>query len=341
MRARSNDGAEPLVSVVVVTFRRQDLLTSCLQSVRTALEELNGPAEAVVVDNGAGGESDEIVRRQFPDMRLLSIGENVGFAAAVMRGVRVTRAPWVAVLNDDLTVDPDALAALLQAGGTDPSVGAVAAQLRFADRPGMINSAGIELDRLGVASDRLLGASVAESEHEPIEVFGASGGAALYRRSMLEELGGFDESFFAYLEDVDLAWRARMRGWRALYAPRAVAYHHHSATLGHGSAPKLFLVGRNRVRLLAKNATTKTLLRHGSGIVVYELAYVLFAAIRFRTLAPLRGRLVGLREWQRYRQSGAADRRHLQLVPAAGASRALRRHRVWKDASADLDSTRD
>jgi GT2 family glycosyltransferase len=327
---QSDVAVEPLLSVVIVAFRRPDLLALCLRSVREAVQQLEGPAEVVVVDNNPGTKTGDVVRTDFPEVQLLTVGENVGFAPAVMRGLRATRGPWVALLNDDLTVDPKALSALLEAGRNDPSVGAVAAQLRFAHRPNVINSAGIQVDRLGVATDRLLGTSAEESEREPIEVFGVSGGGALYRRSMLDEVGGFDESFFAYLEDVDLAWRARMRGWRALYAPDAVAYHHHSATLGHGSASKLFLVGRNRIRLLAKNATTRNLLQYGLGIAMYDLAYVAFAAMRYRTLAPLRGRLNGLREWPRYRRSGSAGRREVHLAAPGGPRAALSRDRVWE-----------
>ena len=104
---------------------------------------------------------------------------------------------------------------------------------------------------------------------------------------MLRDVGGFDERFFAYYEDADLAWRARMRGWRCVYEPTAIVYHVHSATLGHESPRKHYLVGRNRVRTLAKNATGAQLLRFGPAILAYELAYVAFVAFTSRTLAPL------------------------------------------------------
>src|SRR5207247_10545644 len=105
-------------------------------------------------------------------------------------------------------------------------------------------------------------------EREPYEVFGATGGGALFRTQMLEDVGGFDETFFAFFEDVDLAWRARAFGWRALYAPGAVVYHHHSATARHGSPAKLHLVGRNRVRTLAKNATRAIMLRNAARMLL-------------------------------------------------------------------------
>ena len=106
---------------------------------------------------------------------------------------------------------------------------------------------------------------------------------------MLEQVGGFDDTYFAFFEDVDLAWRARAHGWRTLYAPQAVVYHHHSATARHGSPAKLYLVGRNRVRTLAKNASVAMLLRNAPRMVLYELGYVVFTSLTTRNLAPLQG----------------------------------------------------
>jgi GT2 family glycosyltransferase len=200
--------------------------------------------------------------------------------------------------------------------------------MRFADRPGVINSAGIEIDRLGVVYDRLLGAPAGSGGTQITEVFGASAGAALYRKEMLDEIEGFDGSFFVFLEDADVAWRARMAGWRCLYEPRAIAYHHHSATAGHASSFKHFHVGRNRVRLLAKNAPGRQLARYGPLMIAYDGAYVAFAAVADRTLAPLRGRLRGLREWRSYRREARA-RRPVALAPIRGVRAALERRSSW------------
>jgi len=221
---------------------------------------------------------------------------------------------------------------MLDAGRLHPRVGSVAAQMRFADRRHLLNSAGLELDRLGVAADRLVGTPLAElRESAPYEVFGATGGAAIFRRQMLDQVGGFDESFFAFFEDADLAWRAQAHGWRALYAPEAVVYHHHSATAQHGSPAKLYLVGRNRVRTLAKNASNGMLLLNAPWMLAYDSAYVVYASINSRSLAALRGRLDGLREWREYRRSGAPHRRPLSLRRPLGFRRALQRHRGYTE----------
>ncbi len=198
----------------------------------------------------------------------------------------------------------------------------------FAGSGDTIKAAGIEIDELGIAYERLLGALAAEGGAEVADVFGASGAACLYRRAMLDALGGFDQSFFAYLEDADLAWRAQMNGWRCVYAPRAVVRHHHSATLGHRSSEKYFLVGRNRVRMLAKNVTRSHLMRRGFQLALYDLAYVAYAAVRARTLAPVRGRLHGVREWRAYR-TASPSRRAAPLARPGGLREALKRDRAY------------
>jgi GT2 family glycosyltransferase len=323
----------PRVSAIVVNHRRPEMTSACLRALHTALARIGEPCEIVVVDNGSGDESCEVIERTAPDATLIEMPRNVGFPPAASEGIRRSTGDWALLVNNDVIVTPDAVAELLAAGESAADIGSVAAQMVFANDPAVINSAGIGVDRLGVAYDRLLGAPAAASEREPVEVFGACGGAALHRRRMLDEVGGMDETYFFALDDVDLAWRARMRGWRCLYAPSAVVHHHHGATTAHGSDLKYFHVGLNRVRTLAKNADRGLLLRYGPGMVAYDVAYVAFAGIADRTLAPLRGRLRGLREWRAYRRAGAG-RRPVELAPVRGLGAALGRRSVWARHSA-------
>ncbi len=322
----------PVLSVIVVSYRKGELLERCLLSAQTALWKVEGSTELIVILNGTSSDEGLSSEGLLEDIEIVYEPENIGFAPAVSEGIRHAKGDWVALLNDDATVEPDALARMLAAGTSAADVGSVAAQMRFSDRPKVINSAGIEVDRLGVAYDRLLGKPIGAGETETIEVFGASGGAALYRRAMLAEIGGFDGSFFAYLEDVDVAWRARMKGWRCLYVPSAVVFHHHSATLGHASTRKYYLVGRNRILLLAKNADSALLRRYGLLMLANDLAYVVFVALTKLTLTPLSGRVTGLRKWQHYRRLGAENRRAIPLARISGIRAALRRQRTWKPA---------
>jgi GT2 family glycosyltransferase len=166
----------------------------------------------------------------------------------------------------------------------------------------------------------------------PAEVLGATACVALYRRAMLDAVGGFDASFFAYQEDADVAWRARMGGWRCRYEPLALAWHHGSATSREGTDFKYRLVGRNRVRMIAKNASRGQLARHAPGMLAYDLAYVLFVLVTDRSLAPLQGRVRGLREWRHYRAAGERTRRPVALE-RGGWRAALRQRSAYRLAA--------
>jgi len=324
---RPPETAAPLISVIVVAYRRRGALAECLDSCLRARDAVPGDTEIIVVDNG---DLAPLVRERWPSVRLLEPGRNLGFAGAVQRALEVARGEWVALVNDDARLEPDALARLLAAGERDARIGSVAAQVRFDSDSSLINSAGINVDSLGIATERLAGRPLVEAEHAQ-EVFGACGCVALYRAEMLRAIGGFEERFFAYLEDVDVAWRARAAGWTAVYEPLAIAYHRGSASSGEGSDIKYFLVGRNRVRVLARNATTWQLVRAFPAIVLYDLAYVAFVLVSDRTLAPLRGRVAGLREWSSTRNETRGRRRRIELSsPLYGWLGALRQHAAYR-----------
>jgi GT2 family glycosyltransferase len=315
------------VSVVIVAFRQREALVAALRSASAAAARVPGGAEVIVVDNG--GLAD-LVRASAPEARLIEPGTNIGFAGAVNRAIAVANGRWVALLNDDASLDEEALAVALSAGERDPKIGSVAGQVRFEAAPGVINCAGIAVDSLGVAVERLAGRPVADAATGG-EVFGATGCFALYRSEMLERVGGFEQRFFAYLEDVDLAWRAAAGGWRAVYEPGAVAFHRGSASSGEGSRLKYWLGGRNRVWLLARNATGAQLRRALLGILLYDGAYIAYAAVADRTLAPLQGRLTGLRSWRAMRRERDAERATVTLSPAAaGWAQSARMHRAYR-----------
>lgn len=323
------------VSALVVNLNQREHTVRCAESLLVALRGLQGESELVVVDNGSTDNSNHALYKRFPQVRIIERGRNTGFAPALAEGLRQTSGEWILLVNNDATIEPDGVQRMLEVGERDPSVGSVAATILFADGSDRINSAGIVVDRLGIGHDRLIGKPAHERAPAPLDVFGASGGGALLRRAMLEDIGGIDESLFVYLEDVDIAWRAQARGWRAVYAPDAIVRHHHSVTSGHTSDFKYFHVGLNRVRMLAKNASTRQLLRYGLAMIAYDLAYVAYAAVADRTAAPLRGRLQGLAEWRRYRrQPRAARLDHTRLAPITGIRAAVRRRRAWMERSA-------
>lgn len=170
-----------------------------------ALARVEQETELIVVDNRSSDGPVELVREDFSEAKRVPLPRNRGFAGGLAAGI-AEAGDWIAVFRNDLTVEPDAVAMLLKAAERDPRVGSVAGRMRFADRRDVLNSAGLELGRLGIAADRLVGQRASDfGAREPYEVFGATGGAALFRTDMLEQVGGFDDTFFACFEDGGVA----------------------------------------------------------------------------------------------------------------------------------------
>jgi GT2 family glycosyltransferase len=250
--------------------------------------------EVFVVDNGSQDGSVAWIRENYRSVHVIENARNLGFAAPVNQGIAASSGPYVAVLNNDAEPAPQWLEALVQAAEGDERVGMCASRMMFADRPTVINSTGICIDRVAIVWDRRGGEIADGRETEPVEVFGPCAGAALYRREMLLQVGLFDEDFVAYLEDADLAWRARQHGWRCLYVPSAEVLHRHSATSQEGSPFKSFHLGRNKVWMVVKNYPFRSLWYAIPLVILYDLAAVLYALIVLRDVHALRGRLAGL-----------------------------------------------
>ena len=317
-----------LVTVVIPTWNGRRLLDPCLAGLGAQTWR---DITIVIVDNGSTDGTASWVQERYPDVQVIANDRNLGFAAAVNQGIRVSDSRYVVTLNNDTEPEPGWLAALVATAERDPTVGMCASKMLFADRPGVINSTGIYLDRTGIAWDRRGGEPDDERGTEPVEVFGPCGGAALYRRTMLDEVGLFEEDFFAYLEDVDLAWRARLAGWRCLYVPAARVLHHHSATSVEGSSFKRYLLGRNKVWLIAKNYPFAPLWPYVPLLFLYDLAAVLYALAARHDTYALRGRLAGLasvgRMWRKRRRPNPALRSDLgYLNPLEPPWRVRRRY---------------
>ena len=278
------------VAVVIVSWNGRDHLRPCLHALAT---QTYPNLKVVVVDNASTDGSPELVRNEFPQVQVIQSSKNLGFAAANNLAIRATNTPFVATLNNDTVVDPTWLQALVETAESGPGVGSVASRMVFAHAPEVMNSSGIAIDPVGIAWDRW-GGYPASMATEPGEVFGACAGAALYRREMLDDVGLFSERFFAYLEDVDLSWRARLRRWRCLYAPDALVRHAHSGTLGEGSPRKRYLLARNKIWMIARCAPAEDLRERLPHIVVYDLGAAAFGVMRQHDFASVQGRLAGL-----------------------------------------------
>jgi len=243
------------VSVVVVNWNRSVLLRSCLQSLFA--QQVDRDVEIVVVDNGSVDGSAEMVEAQFRDvgrfrLRLIRNTENRGFCAANNQAFALSRSEFVALLNNDAEAEPGWLAGLLEAFEGSPQVGMAASRILVYEDPGRIDKVGHLIYLDGQNRGRGSGALDNGQYDRVEEVLWPDGCAAMYRRSMLDQIGGFDEDFFAYADDAELGLRARIAGWKCLYMPAAVVRHRRGETLGLRSLRRVALIERNRVLLAAK-----------------------------------------------------------------------------------------
>ncbi len=242
--------AEPLprVAIVIPNWNGRSWLPDCLQSI--AAQTLP-PDETIVVDNGSSDGSLELLEAAEPAVRVLRMGRNTGFAHAVNRGIEAAGADAVALVNTDVVLEPDWLERMTRALDGDPRAASVACKmLDLADRS-LIYDAGDVLRRDGRCDQRGRFTRDDGRFDEPGDVFGACAGAALYRRDAVLAAGGFDERFFAYVEDVDLALRLRLGGWTCRYEP-AVALHASAGSSGQLSEPLWAWVERNTLLLVIK-----------------------------------------------------------------------------------------
>jgi GT2 family glycosyltransferase len=304
------------VAVIILNWNGRTLLAECLPPL---LAQTFTDFEVILVDNGSTDGSAAWVQTHFPCVRIIRNPTNLGFAPANNQAIRATQAEFIALLNNDTRAAPEWLQTLVQVMCADPQIGMVASKILLADNPDTVDSAGIAIDRAGIAWG--LGGGEPDRPVEPapvVEVFGASGGAAFYRRAMLDEIGLLDEDFFAYLEDVDLAWRAQWAGWRCVYAPAAVVLHHHSATSARIPELKSRLLGRNKIWLLAKNYPFPHLLLYFPVILLFELMSIGYAWRQGRLRSALAGR------WAAWR-----------LLPVMIARRRQRVQRISPDVMLD------
>jgi GT2 family glycosyltransferase len=297
----------PLASVIVPTLNGAHLLPECLDSLA---QQSYANLEVIVADGASTDSTQALLARAYPEMRLLRLRRNAGFSGNVNAGIRAARGEVVCLLNNDAQAEPDWVALCVEAllANRNHEIGSVASKVLFADRH-TINSAGDVVCRDGAARQRGAGQVDGEIWSQPGPVFGATGGAAAYRRAMLADVGLLDEVFFMYLEDVDLAFRAQLRGWGCWYEPNARVYHQGGAS--GGGTLESFYNGRNLIRLLTKNLPARLVPGMLPAILRYQVRRAREALAAWRgsaARATLRGQLAGLAGLPRH----LADRAPIQ-----------------------------
>jgi len=254
-----------LASIVIVNFNGKEYLEKCL----TSLKRQTYPNfEVIFVDNNSTDGSCDFIEQNFNDfVRLIKNPINHGFAKANNIGLRIANGKYIVVLNNDTLVDELWLENLIKAAELSKDIGMCASKIYLAQEQGIIDSTGINIYPDGIAKQRGWLEKDSKQYDDKNDVLLPSGCAALYRKEMLDQIGLFDEMFFAYCEDTDLGLRGRLAGWRCVFVPEAKVYHFYSGFWKKHLLRKIFFIERNRILLVYKNFS--------AGLIVTSYYYYL------------------------------------------------------------------
>ena len=265
------------VVVAVATYNGRHLLETFLPSL--AAQEFRD-FRTVVVDDASGDDTVEWLAREWPDVEVVALERNGGVTAAFNHCLRAASgAPFVALFNNDMELDPRCLGELVRELRAHPEAGTATPKLLDFHRRDVLDGAGDLFRWAGTGWRRGHGEPDRGQYDAPEPIFGPCGGAALFRREALDAVGGFDESYFAFMEDTDWSFRAQLAGWACRYVPTAVVYHMGSATLGKGLTDfTRYQLYRNTLWLIAKNYPAAAVLRHLPRILYVQLGQLVHSA---------------------------------------------------------------
>lgn len=281
-----------LFTSVIVSWNSADHLGECIQAIRRSEAKSETSVEVIVIDNASTDGSAEMAKSTGADV-VIKNPINAGFAVAASQGIALARGQWIIMTNPDLLVDESFVSAITEAVTDVPSdVACFAPEIRFAADSSRLNSRGIGVDSVGIPAEIGKGKLVGEAPM-PIKIFAGSGGGSILRRVALDQVGAFAPLYFAYYEDVDLAWCLQRCGWRARFLPSAHASHAGSSTVGVASPLQTYLVARNRRFLFYRHGPHSWRARFWRTLTDTAHATVLCAVTRSPT--PLYGRAAALR----------------------------------------------
>jgi GT2 family glycosyltransferase len=308
------------VSVVIISWNSERFLGECLKAL---LAQDYPEYDISVVDNGSADGSLELVAGYFPRIRLLALSQNYGFSRALNHGINNTTGDCILSINPDVIVKPGFITEMVLAINQSDRIGIVAPKLLSADNPKVLDSTGLFIDRCRRPYDRGQGEIDRAQYDAHLEIFGACGAAALYRRKCLEDLAFdkeyFDEDFFAYYEDADFAWRAKSRAWRCIYAPRAIATH----VRGWGDTLRMQRIKNSYgPRLALRNRYLMTIKNDDLGNFLIDLPLILLAEVpRLAYIALTRPKiLLGFRDLLNAYPSALRKRRQFSNLRTVNSS---------------------
>ena len=274
------------VSVVIVNWNGRKFIQECLTGLKNQTVK---SFTVILVDNGSSDGSLELVSKNYPEIRIIALAENCGFAAANNMALKQIDTKYVSLLNNDAIPHPHWLANLICALEGHPAAGFAASKMLFYHTPDRIDRAGDVYTRAGTGLLRGRG-QPSESHDRQEYVFGACAGAALYRIEMLRDIGLFDEDFFLLYEDLDLSFRAQIRGYKCIYVPEAIVYHVGSSSIGDDSPTSVFYSHRNLEWVYIKNMPASLIKRTIVPHLIYDIAAFLFFIAKGRGKDYLRAK---------------------------------------------------
>jgi GT2 family glycosyltransferase len=266
------------VEVIITNYNGRRLLSECLNGLRRQVIE---PFKITLVDNGSWDGSVDYVHKHYPEVNTIALSRNMGFATATNLAIEKSASEFVALLNNDAVPHPLWLKELVDALKNHPEAGFAASKMLLYQKPDLIDRAGDGYTRGGTGVMR--GHLEPGDRHCHKEwIFGACGGAAIYRACMLNDIGLFDEDFFLLYEDVDLSFRAQLKGYQCVYVPGALVYHRGSRTIVRDSTLSVYYGHRNLEWTYLKNMPRSLLFRTLISHILYDMAALLFFIARGR-----------------------------------------------------------
>ncbi len=278
----------PQISVIIPNWNGKYLLETCLAALR---RQAFRDFETILVDNGSEDGSADYVRSQFPEVKVLALPENRGFTGGSIAGYEQSGGELIVLLNNDTEVDAHWLEEIHSASRVYPKAGSFASKMMYFDERGRVENCGFDLGIAGATVD--LGRDEPNGPEwiRPQRVFGACGGAATYRRKMLEDIGFLDPEFVMIYEDADLSFRAQLRGYECVYVPGAIVYHRYRVTIGKAPARQVFYSQRNIEFMYLKNMPLVLILESLPQRVLYELGAAIYFSKKGNGSAFLRAKL--------------------------------------------------
>lgn len=288
----------PLISIIILNWNGKHLLDGCLWALRS---QTFRDFEVILVDNGSTDGSDIFVRSNYPEVRLVTLGSNLGFCGGNNQGVKVANGEYIFFLNNDTEVAATMLDELAKVAVSDPpQVGSWAVKMMRYDKRNVIDNRGCGYSAFGTGYQ--IGAGQIDDGSEQDNglewVFGPSGGAGCYRRSVLDEIGLFDEDFFFNNEDVDLSFRSQLAGYQCHYVPSAVVYHHGSATGGATSDRTIYYIHRNKEWVFFKNMPGFLMWKYLPFHLAYSTAWVALWVFKGKAKVIFRAKWDALSKWR-------------------------------------------